>query len=62
MGNVPVIIKELSMDQNDGTKLPPMLIFKRKTFPKEVIPRGVVVHVHEKGWMDENGMRVWVEK
>ncbi|CAI5770390.1 pogo transposable element with KRAB domain [Podarcis lilfordi] len=46
----------------DGTKLPPMLIFKRKTFPKEVIPRGVVVHVHEKGWMDENGMRVWVEK
>nr|XP_028597585.1 uncharacterized protein LOC114603030 [Podarcis muralis]XP_028597587.1 uncharacterized protein LOC114603030 [Podarcis muralis]XP_028597588.1 uncharacterized protein LOC114603030 [Podarcis muralis]XP_028597589.1 uncharacterized protein LOC114603030 [Podarcis muralis] len=46
----------------DGTKLPPMLIFKRKTFPKEVIRRGVVVHVHEKGLMDENGMRVWVEK
>ncbi|CAI5766530.1 pogo transposable element with KRAB domain [Podarcis lilfordi] len=46
----------------DSTKLPPMLIFKRKTFPKEEIPRGVVVHVHEKGWMDKNGMRVWVEK
>ncbi|XP_078244344.1 uncharacterized protein LOC110070281 isoform X2 [Pogona vitticeps] len=46
----------------DGTKLPPMLIFKSKTFPKEVIPPGVVVHVHEKGWMDENGMRTWVEK
>ncbi|CAI5769472.1 pogo transposable element with KRAB domain [Podarcis lilfordi] len=46
----------------DGTKLSPMLIFKRKTFPKEVIPREIVVHVHEKGWMDENGMKVWVEK
>lgn len=46
----------------DGTKLPPMLIFKRKTFPKEVIPRGIIVHIHEKGWMDENGIKVWVEK
>ncbi|XP_069593726.1 bromodomain testis-specific protein [Ranitomeya imitator] len=46
----------------DGTKLPPMLIFKRKNMPKEAIPRGVVVHVHEKGWMDENGMRLWVDK
>ncbi|KAG2459032.1 POGK protein, partial [Polypterus senegalus] len=46
----------------DGTKLPPMLIFKRKTFPKEAIPRGVVVHVHDKGWMDEKGMRLWIEK
>uniref|UniRef100_A0A803K4M5 HTH CENPB-type domain-containing protein n=1 Tax=Xenopus tropicalis TaxID=8364 RepID=A0A803K4M5_XENTR len=46
----------------DGTKLPPILIFKRKTFPKEAIPRGVVVHVHDKGWMDEKGMRLWIEK
>ena len=38
----------------DGTKLPPLLIFKRKTLPKDVlvIPHGIYVHVHSKGWMD----------
>ncbi len=46
----------------DGTKLPPMLIFKRKTMPKDKLPSGVYVHVHPKGWMDENGMRLWLEK
>ena len=25
----------------DGTKLPPLLIFKRKTLPKDVIPHGI---------------------
>ena len=46
----------------DGKKLPPMLIFKRKTMPKEEIPHGVLVHCHEKGWMDEDGMKIWFEK
>ena len=41
----------------DGTKLPPYLIFKRKTLPKDVIPHGIYVHVHSKGWMDG-----WMEK
>jgi hypothetical protein len=36
----------------DGTKLPPLLIFKRKTTPKDIIPHGIYVHVHSKGWMD----------
>jgi len=36
----------------DGTKRPPLLIFKRKTLPKDVIPHGNYVHVHSKGWMD----------
>ena len=31
----------------DGNKLPPIIIFKRKTMPKEEIPSGVIVHVHE---------------
>ena len=22
---------------------------------------GVLVHVHEKGWMDENGMQLWIK-
>ena len=33
----------------DGTKLPPLIIFKRKTLPKDVIPHGIYVHVHSKG-------------
>lgn len=45
----------------DGTKLPPMLIFKRKTMPKESFPPGVVVKTNEKGWMDEQMMGVWLE-
>ena len=36
----------------DGTKLPPLLIFKRKTVPKDVIPHGIYIHAHSKGWMD----------
>ena len=46
----------------DGTKLPPMLISKRKNMPNEAIPRGVIAHVHDKGWMDENGMKIRIEK
>jgi len=37
----------------DGTKLPPLLIFKRKMLPKDVIPRGIYVHVYSKGWMEK---------
>jgi len=36
----------------DGTKLPLLLIFKRKTLPRDVIPHGIYVHVHSKGWLD----------
>lgn len=37
----------------DGTKLQPLIIFKRKTAPKERMPAGVCVRVHKKGWMEE---------
>ena len=30
--------------------------------PREHIPPGVLVHVHEKGWMDEEGMLLWIRK
>ena len=30
--------------------------------PKEYIPPGVLVHVHEKGWIDEEGMILWIRK
>ena len=46
----------------DGTKLKPMVIFKRKTMPKEKFPSGVLVHVHEKGWMDEAGTKKWLDE
>jgi len=36
----------------DGTKLPTLLIFKRKTLPEDVIPHGISVHVQSKGWLD----------
>lgn len=47
----------------DGTKLKPMVIFKRKTIPKgEKFPNGVIVHTHPKGWMDEEGTLLWLSK
>src|SRR5215510_2225593 len=46
----------------DGTKFPPLLIFKRKSLPKDVIPHGNYLHVHSKGWMDGKGMKLWLEK
>jgi len=38
----------------DGGKLPPYVIFKRKTLPKEKFPPGIHVRVQEKGWMDQD--------
>jgi len=38
----------------DGTKLPPLLIFKRKTLPKGVIPCGIyVMFILKDGWMEK---------
>ncbi|CAI7809897.1 unnamed protein product [Closterium sp. NIES-54] len=37
-----------------GLKLPPYVVFKRKTIPKVPIPTGVVVRAQDKGWMDES--------
>ena len=46
----------------DGLKLKPMLIFKRKTIPKINNKHRVVVSAQEKGWMDSEQMKVWIEK
>ena len=62
-GEKTVITKKTGSENNhftvllaclaNGSKLEPMVIFKRKTMPKEPIPSQIVVHVHEKrgGWM-----------
>ena len=47
---------------SSGLKLPPMVIFKRKTLPKGKFPDGVVVKANEKGWMDEDLMRAWISE
>lgn len=47
---------------SDGGKLPPMVIFKRKTIPKENFSTDVIVEANEKGWMDENMMVNWLNK
>ena len=46
----------------NGQKLPPMVIFKRKTLPKENFPAGVVIKVNPKGWMDEEKMSEWLRE
>ncbi|XP_029974633.1 uncharacterized protein LOC115408167 [Salarias fasciatus] len=48
--------------QADGQKLPPMVIFQRKTLPKERFPAGVIVKANPKGWMDEEKMSEWLRE
>ena len=44
----------------DGKKLPPMIIFKRKTKPPGNFPKGVKIHYNEKGWMDAANCELWI--
>ena len=44
----------------DGTMLPPYVIFKRKTMPKDTFPPGLVIRVQEKGWMDQHLTMDWL--
>ncbi|KAG8233128.1 hypothetical protein J437_LFUL012554 [Ladona fulva] len=45
----------------DRSKLP-LLIFKRKMLPKCTTQHGIYIHVHPKGWMDGEGMKLWLQK
>ena len=44
----------------ESYKLTPMIIFKRKTVPKENFPPGIVVKVNPKRWMDRGMIHVWL--
>ena len=45
----------------DGTKLPPYVIFKWKTLPKNMnFPKGVIVRCQEKGWIDQGLVQDWL--
>ncbi|CAG8582790.1 8154_t:CDS:2, partial [Paraglomus brasilianum] len=45
----------------DGSKLPPMCIFKLKNKPRDLFPDDIHVRVNEKGWCNENEMKYWIE-
>jgi hypothetical protein len=46
----------------DGTKLPPICIFKGKRLSRgEQIPSGIIVWFQENGWMDANLMKKYVD-
>ncbi|GFX14439.1 WASH complex subunit 4 [Trichonephila clavipes] len=45
----------------NGLKLQPMLIFKRKTLPKENFPKCVEIRANENGWMNEQIMLSWLQ-
>ena len=38
----------------DGGKLPPYVVFKRKTMPKLQFPKGVIINEHPNGWFDDD--------
>jgi len=42
----------------DGTKLPPLLIFKKKMMPSDKIKQEIFIHVQAEGWMDKNVMKL----
>ena len=48
--------------QADGQKLSPMVIFKRKTLPKEKFLTGVTIKTNPKGWMNKEMMSAWLRE
>ena len=46
----------------DGTKLKPMVVFKRKTMPKNKFPPGLLVCVQENRWVDNSVLKQWLHK
>src|SRR4051812_15187262 len=45
----------------DGTKLPPVIIFKLKKIPREEFPDGGIIRPNPQGWMNENEITWWIE-
>ena len=44
----------------DGGKLPPYVVFKRKTLRKDKFPAGVIVRAQQKTWIDKGLVQDWV--
>ena len=45
----------------DGSKLPPYVILKRKTLPKDPMPAGIIVRAQEKGGMEMGLVVDWLK-
>jgi hypothetical protein len=45
----------------DGTKLPPIVIFKLKNILRDNFSPDVIVRANLTGWMNENEMLYWIE-
>jgi len=45
----------------DGTKLPPIIIFKLKNIPRGNFPPEVIIRANQMGWMKENEMLNWIK-
>ena len=43
----------------DGGKLPPFVVLKNKTLPKDKFPASVIVRA-QKGWIDEGLVQDWM--
>ncbi|XP_061129331.1 activating transcription factor 7-interacting protein 1 isoform X2 [Syngnathus typhle] len=48
--------------QANGNKLPPMVIFKKKTLPKKDFPAGIVIEANSNGCVDEDTMCAWLRE
>lgn len=59
-GNEKLRVSVMLTALADGTKLPPYMILKRKTMPKEKFPKGIFVRCQEKGWMTSSLMKDWL--
>jgi len=48
--------------RGDGSKFPPYVIFKRKTFPKKMVfSPSIIVRYQGKGWMNEEIVKDWIK-
>jgi transposase-like protein len=45
----------------NGTKLPPVIIFKLVNVPRQTFPTGVFICANSNGWMNESEMLWWIE-
>jgi hypothetical protein len=66
-GNEKLRISVMLAVLADGGNLPPFIILKRKTLPKEEFPPGIFVRCQQKGWMTSKLLndlirRVWKKK
>ncbi|KAM7295706.1 pogo transposable element with KRAB domain [Ixodes scapularis] len=60
-GNEKTRVTAMLACMADGHKLPPFLIFKRKTLPKnETFPAWMNIRCNEKGWINSAMMREWI--